>query len=224
MKLLAILAVAVTLGLFLVWGFTDASDEGVLVVDAIGPAHAPVTRSEPEPPQLEQAGGEASERELPDLSLRTEILVTELDFDLPTSHWMPEAPPIGELEHPNGPWLRLHENGVIDEQGAYENDLEIGRWKWWYENGQRKAIGQFENGLEVGTWTWWHENGAVLGEGQYENGEGYGPWKLYHENGNLWKEGNYVGGELSGRWSFYFPSGMVDEEHTGIYEAGVKVK
>ncbi len=125
------------------------------------------------------------------------------------------------LEHPNGPWRLLHRNGEIDELGAYENDLEVGRWKWWYDNGERKAIGNFDKGMRVGTWVWYHPNGMVLMEGQYEADRGAGWWKRYHDNGVQHSEGNFIDGEIAGQWSFWHEDGSVDEDRTGLYVAGI---
>jgi hypothetical protein len=160
----------------------------------------------------------------PPVEVERRVEIFEPDFDLPDSHWLPPPTSEPELEHPDGPWLRLHENGVVDEQGAYENDLEVGVWRWWYENGERKAIGRFEAGKRVGTWTWWHDNGNVLMEGQYEDDEGFGPWRTYHENGARWGEGQYLDGEIGGRWSFWFDDGTLDEHRTGVYVNGALVE
>lgn len=189
--------------------------------------HAAAPESSPREQQANRPSAELvglpEDKHLEDVGPRVEVLEFDWGFDesLPESHWMGDPANEPEFEHPDGPWLKLHDNGVIDEQGAYKNDLEVGAWKWWWENGERKAIGQFEEGKRIGSWTWWHDNGQVLMEGQYEDDEGFGPWRMYHDNGTLWGEGQYEGGEISGFWRFFLEDGRVDEERTGFYVAGV---
>ena len=123
-----------------------------------------------------------------------------------------------------GGWTAWHDNGVIDELGAYTNDAEDGLWEWWYPNGNRKAIGHWVEGQRIGAWKFWHENGALLSLAHYEDGQGHGPWTLFHENGLKWAEGSYSRGEISGPWTIWHEDGSINEERTGTYAQGQKVE
>ena len=119
-----------------------------------------------------------------------------------------------------GAWTAWHENGVIDEQGAYLGDVEDGPWRWWYPNGNLKAVGTWVEGKRVGEWRFWHESGGLGTVGNYLDGQGHGPWTLYHENGLKWAEGSYSHGEISGFWTVWNEDGSVNEERTGNYVGG----
>jgi hypothetical protein len=123
-----------------------------------------------------------------------------------------------------GAWTAWHENGVIDEQGAYLGDVEDGPWQWWYANGNLKAVGTWVEGKRVGEWRFWHESGGLGTVGHYLDGEGHGPWTLYHENGLKWAEGPYSHGEISGFWTVWNEDGSVNEERTGTYAGGEKAQ
>jgi len=123
-----------------------------------------------------------------------------------------------------GAWTAWHDNGVIDEQGAYLGDVEDGPWEWWYPNGNLKATGTWALGKRVGEWKFWHEGGGLGTVGHYLDGQGHGLWTLYHENGLKWAEGVYSHGEISGFWTIWNEDGSVNEERTGTYEGGEKVE
>lgn len=120
----------------------------------------------------------------------------------------------------HGDWVSYHDNGELDEQGAYDQGLEIGLWRWWYDNGAKKAVGNFVQGKREGPWSWWYDNGNSMMNGHYATGVGTGAWTLYHENGRIWGEGQYVNGEISGPWTFWTEDGSRDESRTGLYANG----
>ena len=69
--------------------------------------------------------------------------------------------------------------------------------------------------------------GTVAGkvQGQIRNGKRYGPCVYYHDNGRLRsKEIFNKDGKADGPWVGYYEDGTVDEEDTGTYKDGVKVK
>lgn len=121
-----------------------------------------------------------------------------------------------------GAWTAWHDNGAIDEQGAYWNDGEDGLWQWWYPDGQRKAIGHWSEGKRFGKWKFWHESGRLLTVAHYVNGKGHGPWTLYYESGLKRAEGHYSGGEISGPWTVWHEDGSINEQRSGTYLAGEK--
>jgi hypothetical protein len=123
----------------------------------------------------------------------------------------------------DGAWQSWHDNGQVDELGAYRDGVEDGPWQWWWPNGQRKAEGRFHHGLREGKWTFWHDNGQVLMEASYFEGQGTGHWTSYHENGLIWTDGDYVEGEISGRWRVWNDDGTPDLDRSGVYEKGERI-
>jgi len=63
-----------------------------------------------------------------------------------------------------------------------------------------------------------------LHKSTYKNGKKEGPWVKCYENGQLWKKGTYKDGKEEGPWVSYSEDGTVDNELTGTYKDGEKVK
>jgi len=63
-----------------------------------------------------------------------------------------------------------------------------------------------------------------LMRGSFRNGKWDGPYVNYHDNGQVESKGNYKDGEKDGPWVGYNKHGTVDEEETGTFKNGVKVK
>ena len=87
-----------------------------------------------------------------------------------------------------------------------------------------KERGSFKDGKKHGPWVWYHDNGQLWRKGTYKDGERDGPWVEYHDNGQLWRKGAYKDGPPDGPWVAYHDNGQLDEEWTGAYKDGVKVK
>ena len=84
--------------------------------------------------------------------------------------------------------------------------------------------GKLKNGIKDGPWVYFHENGQLLHKSTYKNGKKEGPWVKCYENGQLWKKGTYKDGKEEGPWVSYSEDGTVDNELTGTYKDGEKVK
>jgi antitoxin component YwqK of YwqJK toxin-antitoxin module len=123
----------------------------------------------------------------------------------------------------DGRWTAWHENGVMQEQGAYEMHRETGRWQWWDDNGERIAVGDFDGGKREGKWIFWYTDGIRQLDAQYSGGKAIGFWTLYFEDGSKCAEGEYVDGEISGHWTVWDEFGAVNPERTGFYENGQKI-
>ena len=51
----------------------------------------------------------------------------------------------------DGPWVKYHDNGGIEEKGTYKDDKEDGPWVYYTEHGTviEKYTGTFKNGVKV---------------------------------------------------------------------------
>ena len=58
----------------------------------------------------------------------------------------------------------------------------------------------------------------------FKNGNKHGPWVTYHDNGQLWTKGTIKDGKGDGPWVGFLKDGTVNDEYTGTYKNGVKVK
>ena len=68
--------------------------------------------------------------------------------------------------------------------------------------------------------------GKVTGQeqGSFKDGRKHGRWVSYYDNGQVWMKGTYKNGKREGTWFDYHKDGTVNENWTGIYKDGVKVK
>ena len=87
-----------------------------------------------------------------------------------------------------------------------------------------KSRGSFKDGKRDGPWIIYHDNGQLLDKGTWKDGKKYGPWVTYHDNGQLWTEGTIKDGKGDGPWVGFLKDGTVNDEYTGTYKNGVKVK
>ena len=59
---------------------------------------------------------------------------------------------------------------------------------------------------------------------EFENWEKKDPQVSYHDRGQLWTKGTIKGGKGDGPWIGFLKDGTVNDEYTGTYKNGVKVK
>lgn len=63
-----------------------------------------------------------------------------------------------------------HENGVISQQGFYNQKGKLhGDWKAYDKTGRKIAMGQYTNGVKTGKWFFW--NADKLSEVNYSNND-----------------------------------------------------
>lgn len=100
--------------------------------------------------------------------------------------------------------------------------------KGWF-TGAPSAEGACRNGEKVGLWLLWGPNGYLRGKGLYAAGEQMGYWLFWHRGNILAAAGRYDAGKETGAWIFWqegWPgeAGEIDQERTGQYEDGVRVR
>ncbi|RDV39880.1 hypothetical protein DV096_04780 [Bradymonadaceae bacterium TMQ3] len=59
----------------------------------------------------------------------------------------------------HGPYMRVHPNGQIAEEGEYLNGARVGLWTEWHTNGEPSCEGEYDEGSRVGAWIRWTRNG-----------------------------------------------------------------
>ena len=87
-----------------------------------------------------------------------------------------------------------------------------------------KRQGKLKNGKKVGPWVSYHKNGQLYEEGTFKDGKKKGPWVEYWRNGELGSKGTYKDGKGEGPWVGYHEDGTVNQEWTGTFKDGKKVK
>jgi hypothetical protein len=124
----------------------------------------------------------------------------------------------------HGSWTQWHDNGEVEELGAYQHGEEHDLWRWWHANGERWCEGEWNAGKRNGAWNTWYDDGRVQMVAHYdESGEGHGQWINFYSNGTKAFEGAYVHGELNGPWTAWNEDGSINIERTGTYKLGVKI-
>jgi antitoxin component YwqK of YwqJK toxin-antitoxin module len=75
--------------------------------------------------------------------------------------------------------------------GEQKDGKKNGPWKCYYEDGKLQTEGAYLNDLKQGAWKLYHSNGKLAGEGSYEMDHEKGKWKFYDEAGQLLMEQDY---------------------------------
>jgi antitoxin component YwqK of YwqJK toxin-antitoxin module len=121
------------------------------------------------------------------------------------------------------------EHGVMRASGAYKWDRRQGQFKRWFEDGRLESEGEYNDDLQEGYWRIWsrssaHEYGSYSKgkregkwvesdrtsrfEGTYKDGKREGVWIEYLSGGDKFKESQYVDGLLDGTETRKWPSGQ----------------
>jgi len=88
-----------------------------------------------------------------------------------------------------------------------------------------KYQASFRNGKKDGPWESYDENGKLESKETYKDGkEDTVVYYTYHDNGKLEYKGTFKNGKEDGPWVWYDRFGTLDEELTGTFKNGVKVK
>lgn len=61
----------------------------------------------------------------------------------------------------NGPYRIYYENGKVDAEGIFKNDIMDGKWYFYHTNGLLSAEELYEDGLRVDG-RFWNEDGSIL--------------------------------------------------------------
>ena len=109
-------------------------------------------------------------------------------------------------------------------QASFKNGKKEGPWVGYHENGQLRYKITYKNGKKEGPWVGFYKNGQLRRKGNFKNGKWDGPFVSYYKNGQVISKGTFKKGKKEGPWVYYGLDGPVNEQRTGTYENGVKVK
>ncbi len=102
--------------------------------------------------------------------------------------WWEAKPAAYETEgtaYQHGPFMAYYENGQLEMEGQFFDDLREGQFTWWHANGQKSVVGHYKKGLQDGLWIWWHASGMKMAEGRYENNRQVGTWTKWDNEGKI---------------------------------------
>ena len=142
-----------------------------------------------------------------------------------------------------------YDNGQLDFDGYTKNGEAHGIDVYYDEDGRLVASGEWRNGQRVGLWIILHEDSSGWFHREYEldsprytettfyvggqikdqaerlqNGNLDGSVETYYENGQIKVEGEFENGVVVGLYKKYFEDGTIDDEISGFYEDGTKVR
>jgi len=117
----------------------------------------------------------------------------------------------------DGLWKNWQEDGKIDTEYHYKDDILHGRFYVYYSNGKLEKRGSYLKGKRDSIWEWWYESSEKLqAVKHYKDNEFHGLLSGYYENGSLEVEGNYINGKRDGLWQWWHENGRIycKTEHT----------
>lgn len=135
-----------------------------------------------------------------------------------------------------GLWQTYQQNGYLDCEIEYKNNIPDGIYKEYYED-ICHAVVHYKDGVLHGNfeWRYWKDTSIVQAKGEYTNGNKYGRWSyqdlnkntligvytntvpdsiwtLYNKEGVKVAEVTYVKGEALGDYTLYFSNGKLREK------------
>ncbi|MGB1873640.1 MAG: hypothetical protein ACPHVK_05320 [Akkermansiaceae bacterium] len=133
-----------------------------------------------------------------------EVLVYEVDLDVPHTGWVKQMHANGKLAglahyregRLHGPAARWYRTGQRAQQTFYQHGKEHGVETWWYQDGVKWKETHFKDNREHGPETWWYKNGRKRSQTHYVDGQLQGPAASWHENGEEWYKIDYQDGHM----------------------------
>jgi antitoxin component YwqK of YwqJK toxin-antitoxin module len=127
-----------------------------------------------------------------------------------------------------GSYKSFSETGQVMQSGVVEQGIRVGKWSVFFENGSLQEEGSYTNDLYKihNSWDWkgkqnvnngfgtyytFYDGGELIYEsGNVKNGFRDGLWKLYYEtSGNIYLEQRYIEGKLTGLQNSFYESGQI---------------
>jgi antitoxin component YwqK of YwqJK toxin-antitoxin module len=108
-----------------------------------------------------------------------------------------------ESRWPNG---QLKEQYITMFYGGNERTWKDGQYRSWYQNGQLEYDGAYDNDLKAHTWTKWDSLGWKVEQVSYVAGKKHGEEITWHPNLQRHKSFWYLNGELHGLCTLHKPS------------------
>lgn len=79
--------------------------------------------------------------------------------------------------------LRYEKSGALKITGTLKNGRREGIWTAWHENGEVESEVKYIDDLRHGPIRTWYDNGKLRYKGFYSNGEPIGEWIYYSREG-----------------------------------------
>ena len=111
----------------------------------------------------------------------------------------------------NGYYRQYYDNGKIQEESWYKDDLKNGPSVWNNKNGKRIAEYNYKTGDFDGLQKTFYENDSLQSTNNYLNNSLSGEAKEYYRNGQVKISGKYVNGQKEGAWTEYDELGKVEK-------------
>lgn len=125
---------------------------------------------------------------------------------------------------PKGTWETWYEDGSPASRGTYRAGKYDGSWIAYYEGGTPKVRSTWREGRQDGAKEAWYPDGVRRLVGSSADGRPEGRWTFYHPSGAVKSEGLFEGGERQGPSVFFDEEGKLDEELSGHYRKGRRVR
>ena len=109
----------------------------------------------------------------------------------------------------NGKYESFFENGNLNFEVNYVNDLKQGKEVYYYLNGHISSTLMYKNGVLEGDVTYYYEEGQIKNVKSYVNGKIEGTQTVYHKNGNIYQVSNYKNNKLHGFFTTYLNDGKI---------------
>jgi len=103
----------------------------------------------------------------------------------------------------NGIYRTYYDNGKLQEETNYIEDIKDGQSKWYNKAGKRVAEYNYGNGAFQGIQKTYYDNDTLSTATTYLNNIMTGDYKEYYRNGKLKQEGKYINGLKEGAWVEY---------------------
>jgi antitoxin component YwqK of YwqJK toxin-antitoxin module len=134
--------------------------------------------------------------------------------------------PVSETEYAfgkkNGLYRQYYDNGKIQEESWFKDNLKNGLSRWNNKSGQRLAEYNYKDGNFDGLQKTFYENDTLQTTSNYTGNQLSGESKEYFRNGKLKVSGNYLNGQKDGVWTEYDELGKVQK--VTRFKDGVEVK
>ncbi|WP_041411104.1 toxin-antitoxin system YwqK family antitoxin [Shewanella pealeana] len=132
----------------------------------------------------------------------------ELGFDR-VGHWQTfyeDGTLRYDEHHPAGIRKRFHENGLLAQEGFFDEGLEQGEFTDYHDNGNLRAKRNFKDGQIVGFAEAYSEDGTLEQRANFD-ARGNGTLQEFWPNGQLKWDTAVINGQPSGEQKYYDPQG-----------------
>lgn len=107
-----------------------------------------------------------------------------------------------------------HPNGNKAAEGMYDSSGgKIGHWKFYSHNGVLSEEGLYQDNEPRGLHNFYYKSGEIMSILDYDKKEGNRYYKYLYPNGQMQTQGWYKGGLKHGEWRYYYIDGTLEAIH-----------